>query len=110
MQQILVVLEARHFEQLAFAIALQRHCYRPRAGEDDRIIHRRLVLNPVRAHWRQSLDDGGGMTDDIADFVQPRLAVEIRGLDDKRIALPAAKRIALPESDSIRQMRTAVQR
>src|SRR5512132_161754 len=96
MQQVLVVLEAGHFEELAFAIALQRHRNRPGTREHYGIVHCRLILNSVVADWRKALDDGGGVADDVPNLIEPRLAVEIGRFYDQRIALPPAARVTLP--------------
>ena len=57
----------------------------------------RLVLNRVCVDRRESLDDALGVADDLAHFVQPRLPIQVRRVDDERIAFPAADRVPLPQ-------------
>src|SRR5205823_311051 len=73
-------------------------------------VHGRLVLHQRRADGDEPLDDGFSVADDIAYLVQPRFAIQVRGLDDQRVAVPVAERVALPEPNAVRQVPTSVER
>src|SRR6185436_16881139 len=95
--QIFVVLVAGDLEQLVL-LTIQIERVRPGPRVDERIAHCGLVANRVAIDRTEALDRALGLADDFTHLVQPRLAIEIRRLDHERVAIPAAGRIALPQS------------
>ena len=96
MLQILVVLVARDFQVHPSAGLSGRQSSMDACRRADR--RQSPHLNRIGVDRRQPFDDALGVTHDLAYFVQPRFPIQVRGLDDERIAFPAADRIALPQS------------
>src|SRR4051812_970252 len=109
MLEILVVLVARDLEQLV-GLAMHRHLDRPRASVRDRVGDRRAVDDRVLVYRCEALDDGFHVAHDVADFVEPRLAVEVGAFDDERVAIPMTPRIALPQANVVGQRRPRAHR
>src|SRR5512134_2537587 len=109
MLEVGVVFVARHLEQLV-RFAVHRHLDRPRASVRDRIGDGGPIDHRVGVDRRERLDDRLHVTDDVADLVEPGLAVEVAALDDERVALPTTRRITLPQADVIRQRRARLER
>ena len=74
----------------------------PRVG----IVNRKLVEDPVGAHAREAFDDMQGGTRSL----ERGPVGEIRRVDDERVALPAAARVAGPLPDVFRDVRPPVGR
>src|SRR6185503_7680805 len=105
--EILVVLVARDLEQLV-GLSMHRYLDRPRASVRNRVRHRGAIDDRVLVDGREALDDSLHVAHDVAHFVQPRLAVEALAFDDERVAFPASRRIALPQTNVIGERRASV--
>src|SRR6185436_20071408 len=100
-----VVLVTRVLEDLVAVVALPRHLDGPWRGPDHGIVERGPVGQRVRPRTRETLREHVLLADRRvverrrADGVNVRraaLAVEVRRLDDERVAFPAAARVAEP--------------
>ena len=84
---------------------LQANRRRPRLRPRRRVVDRNLVIDPVRADTREPFNQvqvfGGSQ--------EAALGGKIGGVDDQRLPLPAAPRIAVPLTNARRKMRTPVQ-
>src|SRR5262245_10077969 len=107
--EILVVLVARDLEKLV-GLPMHRYLDRPWASVRDRVGNRGAIDDRVLVDGREALDDGFHVAHDVADFVEPCLAVEALAFDDERVALPVPRRIALPKAHVVRQRRPSIQR
>ena len=108
-----VALVARDFEDRAIA-RVQRDLDGPRAREDRRVLDRGLIHDRVGCRAREALDDAQVL---VAQAVQPADAeaallveLEVARLDDERVALEPAARVADPLRDGRRSVRPAVER
>ena len=72
-------------------------------GIGDRV----LVVDQVVAHTPEALD---GVCVRRSPIPKRRLVVEVRGLDDERVAFPVPARVAVPMANGLGQVRTAVER
>src|SRR5258708_348467 len=91
------------FEHLAVAFR-QRNLDGPGLRPGGRIVNRELIGEGVRIETFEAL----GKFHVRAASPKRVLVREIRGLDDKRITLPMASRVALPQANVRWKMRTAV--
>ena len=111
----LVALVARVLEDLVRRIAVQRNRDRPRPRIHVRILDRDLVGNRVRVGAREAFDQAQrAAVRDAPDACRrgvgrdPSLVVEVRRLDDQRVAVPAAPRISRPRADARVEVRSSV--
>src|SRR5687768_909200 len=75
---------------------VDRHLDRPRAREHLRVGHRRAVGDDILRRPRQALDHLQRVAVEVAGAIEPGLVVQAYRLDDERLALPAAARVAHP--------------
>src|SRR5262245_30060323 len=85
-----------------------RHRYgrAPRTRERGRVVHGELVQQRVLVDASETLDE----MELVVSPAKTGPAVEVRRVDDERVALPLAARIAQPRPHAGRDVRTAVQR
>src|ERR1019366_10644387 len=57
----------------------------------------------------EELHDGGILADKLPGAAKPRFRVVVGGIDDQRVALPVAARIAVPQLEVPGKMRLAVE-
>src|SRR6266852_6610277 len=107
-----VALMARIFEILIAGFLRNRERDFERLHERFRIVNRHFIPYLVRTCTRVALGQFQGITRGSAASIEPNacpVAQEIRGLDDQRVALPAAARVAHVGTDVRTGMGTAVQ-
>src|ERR1051326_4909271 len=83
-----------------------RNLRSPRTRPGGIVFNRKPILNRVGVGSREPLDD----SQILAGTSQRVFAVEVRGLDNKRIAFPMSARIADPLPDISRDVRPIVER
>ena len=81
-----------------------RHGPRPRPRR--RIVDREAIVERVGVDAREALDE----VQILARSAEVRPVGEVRRVDDQRVALPAAARVAHPRAEARGEMRTAVER
>src|SRR2546425_4369465 len=89
--QFLDELDALELEKLCALVlpAIERHPNLPRPRKHLRVLDRDLVVEHVRAHGREPLDDVQRLAVEVARAVEPCLVVEPRHVDDERVPFPA---------------------
>ena len=97
-QELLHELDAAVLEELHVRLqtAIERHRDSPGAREDFRILDRHFVVDGVRCNRREAFDEVQGITMEVSGSVEPAPVVEPCHVDDQRVALPAADRVAHP--------------
>jgi len=85
-----------HQPRIRFASPIERHAYRPRFGEDLRVIDQRLILQRVRVDRGVAFGDLQRVAVMVAGAIEPRLFPLVGDLDDQRLAVPAADRPSHP--------------
>src|SRR5207302_702164 len=93
--------------------SLQRHFTFPRLRERGRVVDLESIEQRVGVEKTQSLDDVKiAVPSEVAARVAVESAgvVEVRRVDDQRLARPSTDRVARPSPHRRRQMRTPVER
>src|SRR5262245_29062307 len=96
--------------RVRFLAAVQKHAHLPRTCEHVRILDGDFVFDVSGPCRREPFDHVQRLAVEIACPIEPRLIAEMHDIDDERVALPAAARVAHPELERPRGMRTAVDR
>src|SRR6185503_3655448 len=104
-------------EEAILGIQRQGKGYAPRPRVDLRIVDRRRVGNLAFRNAAEALDhaQAAGVSDALDPAAgharrDPSEVVEVRRLDDQRVAFPSSTRIAVPEADAIVRRGAAVER
>jgi len=92
MLQVPLSLVARELEQVVIRLHIppQQEGHLPRPRVHRRILERRFVLNRIRVDQCVALGDVKRWTGEVPGHIEPGLAVEVRRVDDERIAFPAS--------------------
>src|SRR4026208_54305 len=88
--QFLDELDALELEQLCalFLPAIERHLDLQRPREHLRVLDSGLIVEHIRTHRRESLDDVQRLAVKITRAVEPCLVVQARDVDDQRVPFP----------------------
>ena len=97
-------------EQLAvsFLPPVERHAHLPGPREHLRVLDRDFVEHVIGAGRRVALDDVQRVAVEIPGPIEPGPVVEMDHIDDERVPLPAAARVAHPPVDRPTGMRVPV--
>src|SRR5438094_134244 len=87
-----------------------RNLSRPRTRPGLRIVDGELVFDGLRVNSSEAFDHAQPIADNPVETPNQRLVVEIGGLDDERIAVPAAARVPQPLTDTWPDVRATVHR
>ncbi|HET8698430.1 MAG TPA: hypothetical protein VFO94_13135 [Gammaproteobacteria bacterium] len=90
--EIALVLE----QPIALGAAMERHLDRPRPREHLRVLERGLVAERVGRGACEALHHPQRVAMEIAGAVEPGVGVEAHRLNDQRVAVPVAARVAHP--------------
>src|SRR6185503_19924772 len=79
-----------------FYPAVKRHPHFPWPREHLRILDVDFVIDHVRRDGRIAFDDVERIAVEVARAVEPGLVIEVRDVDDQRVAFPAPRRPSHP--------------
>src|SRR5207244_3595972 len=95
-----VALVARVLEEWTVGVKHRKLCA-PRLRPRLRVFDSELVQDPVRGDAREAFDD----VQRVAGSLDRDLVVEVRRVDDERVAFPSPARIAAKLANLVRNMR-----
>src|SRR6185369_4972349 len=96
--KLVVEPEAFVFQNLKvwFAMAVEHHAHAPRSGEHLRVLDCHLIRDVVAIERGETFDQMQLLAVKVAGTVEPGFVVEVNVVDNERVALPPATRVAHP--------------
>src|SRR5262245_47854084 len=82
--------------EVRFGVPVEHEVDGPRPREYLRVLDRGRIADVIAIGERVALDDVQRVAVEVADAIEPRLFVEVVGVDDQRVAVPLAAGIAHP--------------
>src|SRR5438477_2120770 len=107
-RQVLAVLLADALDEIRIGNQGPRHVHVPRLRVRLRIVDRHLDVHASNRRTMEALDHAQRFGARQPAHVEPRLSILADRLDDERVAVPLADRVALPRRLRIFRQRTAV--